>query len=116
MSSDKLPEKTKIELDTVSLIKAIAIVIGALLLLSFIKVISHALILIFIAAFLAMALNPAVSFIASRLKSRSRVLATGIAYVLVSVFLIGFFALVIPPLFRQTVDYIKDVPATIQSF
>ncbi len=116
MSSNKLPERIKIELDTGSLIKAIAIVIGALLVLSFIKIISHALILIFIAAFLAMALNPAVSFIASKLKSRSRVVATGIAYVLVTAFLIGFFALVIPPLFRQTVDYIKDVPATIETF
>lgn len=116
MSSNKLPERTKIELDTGSLIKAIAIVIGALMLLAFIKIISHALILIFIAFFLAMALNPAVSFIASKLKSRSRVLATGIAYLLVTVFLAGFFAIVIPPLFNQTVDYIKEVPATIRTF
>lgn len=116
MSSNKLPKKTKIELDTGSLVKAIAIVIGALLLLAFVKIISHALTLIFVAFFLAMALNPAVSFIASKLKSQSRVAATGIAYLLVTIFLAGFFALVIPPLFKQTVDYIKDVPATITSF
>lgn len=116
MSSNKLPEKTKIELDTGSIIKTIAIVIGALLVLSFIKIISHALILIFTAFFLAMALNPAVSFFAGKLRSRSRAAATGIAYLLVTIFLVGFFALVIPPLFRQTVDYIKDVPATIASF
>jgi predicted PurR-regulated permease PerM len=116
MSSNKLPERTKIELDTGSLIKAIAIVIGALLLLSFVKTISHALILIFISVFLAMALNPAVSFIASKLKSRSRAAATGLAYLVVLLFLVGFFALVLPPLFRQTVDFIKDVPSTIASF
>ncbi|HEX5797883.1 MAG TPA: AI-2E family transporter [Candidatus Saccharimonadales bacterium] len=116
MSSNKLPERTKIELDTGSLLKAIAIVIGALLLLSFVKIISHVLTLIFIALFLAVALNPAVSFIARRLKSQSRVAATGIAYLLVTIFLSGFFALVIPPLFNQTVDYIKEVPATIRSF
>lgn len=116
MSSNKLPDRIKIELDTGSLIKAIAIVIAALLVLSFVKIISHALTLIFIAFFLAMALNPAVSFFANILKSRSRVAATGIAYLLVTIFLVGFFALVIPPLFRQTVDYIKDVPSSIASF
>ena len=35
---------------------------------------------------------------------------------LVVVFLIGFFALVIPPLVRQTRDFIKDVPATVENF
>ncbi|MEX2014544.1 MAG: AI-2E family transporter [Candidatus Saccharimonadales bacterium] len=116
MSSNKLPERTKIELDTGSIIRAIAIVIGALLVLSFVKIISHALTLIFVAFFLAMALNPAVSFIARSLKSSGRVMATGIAYILVITFLIGFFAVVVPPLFRQTVDYIKDVPSAIASF
>lgn len=116
MSTNKLPDRIKIELDTGSIIKAIAIVIGALLVLSFVKIISHALTLIFVALFLALALNPAVSFIASKLRSRSRVAATGLAYLLVTVFLAGFFAIVIPPLFRQTVDYIKDVPETISSF
>jgi predicted PurR-regulated permease PerM len=116
MSSNKLPERTKIELDTGSIIRAIAIVIGALLVLSFVKIISHALTLIFIAFFLAMALNPAVSFIARSLKSSGRVMATGLAYLLVLIFLVGFFSLVVPPLFRQTVDYIKDVPSTIASF
>lgn len=114
--AQKQPEKIKIDIEPVSVVKVIAIVIGALLVLSFIKIVSHALVLIFIAAFLAMALNPAVGFIAKKLKSRSRVRATGIAYLIVTVFLVSFFLLVVPPLFRQTVDFIKEVPSTIQNF
>lgn len=114
--SAKKPEKINIDIEPITIIRTIGIVIGALLLLAFVKVISHALILIFIAAFLALALNPAVSLIASKLKSRSRKRATSIAYLLVTVFLVSFFVLVIPPLFRQTVDYIKDVPSTISTF
>lgn len=99
-----------------SVVKTILIVFGALLLFAFIKAVSHALILIFFSFFLTLALNPAVSWIARRLKSGSRVRATGIAYIIVLGLLITFFALVIPPLIRQTVDFIKDVPQTINSF
>ena len=116
MTSKKEPEKIKIDIAPITIIKVIAIVLGALMLLSFIKIISHALILIFISTFLAMALNPAVSFIARKLKSKSRVRATGLAYLLVTLVVVSFFLLVIPPLVRQTIDFIKEVPATISSF
>lgn len=114
--SERKPDRIHLDVEASTIIKTIAIVLGALLFLSFIKIISHALILIFVAAFLALALNPAVSFISSKLKSKSRVLATGLAYALVTLFLVIFFALVIPPLFRQTVDFIKEVPSTISDF
>lgn len=114
-----MPEKNdqvRFSIEPRSVVKTILIVIGALLLLSFIKLVSHALILIFFSFFLALALNPAVSWIAARLRSGSRVRATGIAYVIVLGLLITFFALVIPPLIRQTIDFIKDVPQTVSTF
>lgn len=105
-----------ISVDSATIIRAIVIVLGALLVLAFIEAISRALIIIFISLFLALALNPVVSWIARKLKSKSRVRATGTAYLMVLLFLVGFFALVIPPLVKQTADFIKDVPGTIQEF
>lgn len=105
---------SNISVDTSTMIRAILIVIGALMLLAFVKAISSALVILFVAFFLALALNPAVSWIARRLKSKSRMRATGVAYFLVLAFLVGFFSLVIPPLVKQTVDFIQDVPTTIE--
>lgn len=103
-----------VTIDSRSVVRVILLVVGALAALAFLKSTAHILLLIFISFFLALALNPAVSWISNRLKSKSRVRATGAAYVLVMTFLIGFFALVFPPLVRQTIDFIKEVPATIQ--
>lgn len=115
MATDK-NNKVRFSIDSRSVVKTILIVFLAFLLVAFIKAVTHALILILFAVFLALALNPAVSWIANRLKSGSRVRATGIAYIIVLGLLITFFALVIPPLIKQTVDFIKDVPQTVNSF
>ncbi len=72
------------------------------------------LILILISFFLALALNPAVTWIANRLKSKSRVKATGMAYVVVITFLVAFFSFVFPPLVTQTIDFLKDLPDTVK--
>lgn len=98
------------------MVRAVAIVLGALLALAFIEAIGRALIILFVAFFLALALNPVVGWIARKLKSQSRVRATGTAYLIVLLFLIGFFALVIPPLVKQTASFIQDVPGSIQGF
>lgn len=103
-----------VTIDSKSVIRVILLVVGAVVVIAFIKSTAHILLLIFISFFLALALNPAVSWISRKLKSKSRVRATGAAYVLVITFLIGFFVLVFPPLIKQTVDFIKQVPATIQ--
>lgn len=105
-----------VSVDTITMLKAVAIVITAFLALMFLDAISKALILILVALFLALALNPAVSWIAKRLKSKSRARATGAAYLFVLAFLVAFFWLVLPPLVKQTVDFIQDVPRTIQEF
>jgi predicted PurR-regulated permease PerM len=105
-----------ISVDSRTVVKIIAIVFATVLLLAFLKIIAHALIILFMAFFLALALNPAVSWIADKLKSGSRVLATGLAYIIVLTLLITFTVLVIPPLVRQTIDFIKDVPQTVQNF
>ena len=88
----------------------------AILAFHFIGRVTHILTLIFGAAFLALALNPVVSSVSRRLHVKSRVRATAMAYLVVIAFLITFFSLVIPPLVRQTRDFIRDVPATVENF
>ncbi len=77
---------------------------------------SHILTLIFFAFFLALALNPVVSWVRRRLKIESRAKATAVSYLMVVIFLTVFFALVIPPLIRQTQIFIKEVPQTVANF
>jgi len=109
-------EQLTISVDSKTIVRVVAIVIGALLLLSFLETIEQALKILFIAAFLAMALNPAVSWLAKIFKRRSRLLATGVAYLLVLAILAGFIALVFPPLIRQSAAFVNDVPQTIKNF
>src|SRR5687767_12749442 len=80
-----------------TVVRILLLVVITLAGLAFFHQISKPLLLIFISFFFALALNPAVSWIAHRLKSKSRTLATGVAYVVVVTFLVGFFALVFPP-------------------
>lgn len=101
-------------IESKTVIRILALVSVFLLALSFLHAIVQPLVLILVSGFLALALNPAVSWISTKLKSKSRVRATGVAYVLVLTFLVSFFSLVFPPLVKQTVDFIKEVPSTIQ--
>lgn len=113
---NKDQQHLNVSVDSWTMVRAVVIVVGAYLALSFISAISQALLILFISFFLAMALNPAVSWIAKKLKSKSRVLATGIAYIIVITFLVTFLWLVVPPLVKQTADFVRDVPKTIQEF
>ena len=88
----------------------------AILAFHFIHKVGYVLSLIFSAFFLALALNPVVGWMSRRLKIGSRVRATAAAYVVVVVVLVGFFALVTPPLVDQTRQFIKEAPTYVVSF
>lgn len=99
-----------------TVLRVLGIIIAVGLALNFIQSIAHPLTLIFISFFLALALNPVVSWLSRRLKLKSRATATGAAYLMVLVVLIGFFTLVVPPLVKQTTSFIRTVPDTIRDF
>lgn len=99
-----------------TIIRTIAWVIAAFVAVQFVGRVTHALTLIFISFFLALALNPVVSAISRRLKSQSRARATAAAYLLILVVVVGFFILVVPPLVSQTRDFIREVPETVANF
>lgn len=99
-----------------TIIRTILWVLVAVVLYKFVGRVSHILTIIFASAFLAMALNPVVNSIARFLKIESRIKATSVTYLTVVLLLVGFFALITPPLVRQTRDFIKDVPTIVENF
>jgi predicted PurR-regulated permease PerM len=104
-----------INLSTEAVVRTIFLVIVALLFMKFVGRIGHQLELFAVSAFLAVALNPAVSSISRHLRIKSRIWATGLAYVFVMALLIGFVFLVVPPLAHQTNTFIKGVPNTVSN-
>lgn len=109
-------KKETISVSNRTVIRVILLVVATFLFLRFLQQVSDILVLILTAFFLAIALNPTVSWITKRLKSKSRVRATAAAYVTVLVVLITFVVLIVPPLVRQTVDFANDLPATVENF
>jgi predicted PurR-regulated permease PerM len=99
-----------------TIIRTILLVIAAILLYKFVSHETHVLTIILASAFLAMALNPIVNALKRWLKIESRGKATVITFLTVVLFVVGFFALVTPPIVRQTRDFIKDVPSTVAYF
>src|SRR5438105_14494510 len=92
-----------------TMVRTILWIVAAILLYKFVGRVGHILTLIFAAFFLALALNPVVSWMSHHLKLKSRIRATAAAYLVVIVLLTAFFAAVIPPLVRQTRNFISDV-------
>lgn len=99
-----------------TIVRAIFWVVVSILLYKFTGRISHGLTLIFASLFLALALNPVVSWVSRRLHIRGRVRAVGAAYLMVIAAIAIFFSLVIPPLVRQTRTFISDVPQIVDSY
>jgi predicted PurR-regulated permease PerM len=99
-----------------AIIRVIAWVVGFSLALHFFGRVAHALTLVFVAFFLALALNPAVSKIMHYLPSRSRIRATAAAYLTVVAVLASFLLAVVPPLIHQTQLFIAEVPSIIEDY
>lgn len=100
-----------------TIIRVLVLVLGSLLLLAAIRQAAHALTLIFIAFFLALALNAPVHWISTHLpgkKRGSRTLATAVSFLLVVAFLGVFLAGIVPPLVKQTGSFIDSVPGLVE--
>jgi predicted PurR-regulated permease PerM len=108
--------RVTVNLTNRTIVRAILWVVATILMYHFVGRISHGLTLIFAAFFLALALNPVVSWMTRRLRIDSRVRATALAYFSVIAIISLFLILVIPPLVRQTRTFINNVPDTIQNF
>jgi predicted PurR-regulated permease PerM len=105
-----------INITTETIVKGIILTVLAVLALQFMGNVAHQLRLIIVSLFLALALNPAVTWLTIKLRSKSRIKATGVAYLVVLTVLTSFLALVVPPLIKQTTEFLRDVPQTIADF
>jgi predicted PurR-regulated permease PerM len=100
-----------------TVIRVLALIIVSVALLAAVRKASHALILIFTAFFLALALNAPVHWLGEHLPGKlrgSRSLATSISFLVIILLLGAFLASIVPPLVRQTDNFIKQAPHLIQ--
>lgn len=96
-----------------TVIRIVIFVLVTLLAVGFFSKIQTALRLIMISGFLALALNPVVMFISNHLPSKSRVRATATAYLAVILLLSGFFAVIVPPLIKQSIEFVNTIPLSV---
>jgi len=88
--------------------RVVGILLATAIVLEVLWIARHVLTWIFIALFLALALNPAVDRLEGRLKRRS--VATGIVYILALAVIVGIGFLFIPTLVSQVNDFAGKVP------
>lgn len=98
-----------------TILRIVLLILLTYIALKFVIKVDRILELVFLSLFLSIALNPAVTWIARNLKIKSRSIATTLAYLLVVVVISGFFALVLPPLVKQTKTFAGNLPGNISS-
>jgi predicted PurR-regulated permease PerM len=116
-SRNSEPEEVAITISTRTIIKIFALIVGTTLLLATLRLATHALILIFTAVFLALALNAPVSWVSHHLPGNfkgRRGLATALATFLVVLVLAAFLASLVPPIVRQTKTLIERAPQLVR--
>lgn len=110
------PDKVEITVSNQTILRVLALVILSMLGLAAIKQASHALTLIFIAFFLALALNAPVHWLSHKLPGKrkgNRTLATSVSFIIIVVLLGAFLASIVPPLVKQTSNFIDSIPGLI---
>jgi predicted PurR-regulated permease PerM len=108
-----------VTISTETFVRLALLSISTIVLILAVRKAVHALLLIFIAFFLALALNGPVHWLSQRLpgkRKNSRVLATSLSYFAIVLFLTAFLASIVPPLVRQTESFVKTAPAFVSDF
>ncbi len=110
-------QPVEVTISNSTVIRVLLLIIAAVVAVTAVRQAAHALTLIFTAFFLALALNMPVHWLAQRLPGKqrgSRSLATGISFLIIIAFLIGFLASITPPIVRQTQNFIDTAPSILE--
>ncbi|HSW98921.1 MAG TPA: AI-2E family transporter [Candidatus Saccharimonadales bacterium] len=110
-------ETVKLDIPIKMIVRVLVLAIAAVIAMAALRQATHAIVLIFTGFFLALALNGPVHWLAVRLPGKrkgSRATATAISFMVVIIFLAGFLALVVPPLVRQSSNFISAAPSLVQ--
>lgn len=116
--SKDVPE-VAITVTTETFIRLALLTVATIVLLLAVHKAFHALILIFTAFFLALALNSPVYWLSRQIPGKrrgNRTIATTLSFLIVIALLAGFVASVGPPLVRQTDNFINAAPNLIRDF
>lgn len=114
--SRKQDDALEVTVSNRTIFRVLGLVLASTLFVVLVLRASHALTLIFIAFFLALALNAPVQWISQHLPGRkrgSRTLATGVSFLIVVALLAAFIFSLVPPLVRQTGSFIDAAPGLI---
>lgn len=110
------PESLDLNIKAGTVVKITSIVILMLVAAQFIGNIASVILLVLVAVFLAVALNPLVSRIRSWMRIKNRNLATGLAFSLIIVILASFFITTLPAVFSRIRDTATELPQTVDNF
>lgn len=112
-------EYTEITISTSTYFKIALLVLATIVIVWGVRKVSHAILLILLSFFLALALNSPVNRISKLMPGKlkgNRFLATTISYLIVIILVGSFIAYVGPPIARQTGNFIKAAPNLISEF
>jgi len=110
---------TELTVSTETYLKLTLLVIGTIVSFWLLHKAAHALLLIFLAFFLTLALNAPVYFIARHIPGKlkgNRAIATSLSFLIVIIIIGAFLAYVVPPLAKQTENFISAAPHLIKEF
>lgn len=112
------PKEVSLTISSKTFFKVLLLILVTIILLAMLKRAEYALTLIFIAFFLAVALNAPVSWVERHLPGPlrgSRSSATSVSFLIVIVLLGAFIASITPPIIRQTQTFIANAPSIVQN-
>jgi len=116
--AEQIPE-VSLTISTETFVRVAVMIVVAIILLASLHKAAHALLLVFSAFFLALALNSPVHWLSEQLPGKrrgSRTLATTLSFLIVVLLLGAFIASIVPPLIRQTESFISAAPHLVQDF
>lgn len=116
--SDDIPE-VAITVSFETFFRTTVLIVTTIILLQALHKASHAILIIFIAFFFALALNGPVYALSRRLPGKrkgSRSLATSLSFLVVILLLAGFLVSIVPPLVRQTQNFVDAAPTLVRDF
>ncbi len=106
--------RVKIDIDNRTIVRIMLVAIALIVAVKLLIQLQTVIVWLIVAFFLALALNPPVSYIAKRIPGGSRALATGIAYIVVISILSLFVFSTLPPLLSSTKDFANSIPQRIE--
>lgn len=113
---NKKTQNVEVTVTNKTLVRVVFVIIISYIGLLTVRKASHAFILIFIAIFFALALNAPVQWLSGKIPGKrrgSRTIATSISFLFIVLLFAGFVASIVPPLVKQTGNFIDATPQLI---